>query len=87
MEVGYSKSEMRRYEAMGRAIRLWLEVTGETYQLAQVGNTFVIPKAPCDLPADTEAVLCISVDGRERKRAIRLPDGAREHQKARWVGI
>ena len=50
--------------------------------IAQVGRDFLVPAAPVTTEPG-RAELRLRVDGRERRRAIRLPDGLRPGTEAR----
>lgn len=51
-----------------------LEIGGETFSVAQLGPDFLILETAVELPP-TDAILFFSIDGNERRRAIRLPAG------------
>lgn len=56
-------------------VELYLMVDGERYEIAQVGNHRLVMRDERSLPAGTEAILVINVDGVERRREINLCDG------------
>lgn len=57
-------------------VRLVLTIAGTRHEVAQVGPDYLIFREPVDLPP-CEGVLSIEVDGVERRRTIRLEDGAK----------
>ena len=51
-----------------------LSVNGHVFQIGQLGPDFIILREPVDHPpADGE--ITFSIDGRERRWFVRLPDG------------
>jgi len=57
-----------------------LHLNGLTLSIAQMGPGFLILDQPVDhAPSDAHVVL--SVDGREQRWAVRLPEGIRAAQK------
>ena len=51
-----------------------IEIGGETLSVAQLGPDFLILHEAIDHPP-ADAILFFSIDGNERRRPIRLPDG------------
>ncbi len=55
-------------------VDLWLEGAWGRWPLRQVGDQFIIADRPGDLP-EGRADIVISVDGKEFRHAVRLPEG------------
>ena len=55
-------------------MKLHLVLDGRTLSIGQLGPDFLILDAPIDHPPAT-AVLFFSIDGTERERQVRLPEG------------
>lgn len=60
-----------------------LNVNGHVFSIGQLGPDFVILDAPIDHPP-SDAEIALSIDGRERRWTVHLPDGvAAEKQETR----
>ena len=55
-------------------VRMELYVNGHVLPIGQLGPDFLILKHPADHPP-TDAEIAMSVDGRESRWRVRLPDG------------
>ena len=51
-----------------------IEIGGNTLSVAQLGPDFLILETSVEHPP-ADAILFFSIDGNERRRSIRLPDG------------
>ncbi len=51
-----------------------LSVNGHVLSIGQLGPDFIILRDPIDHPP-AEAEIAMSIDGREKKWRVRLPDG------------
>jgi hypothetical protein len=57
-------------------VRIHLHVNGQVFKIGQLGPDFIILDNPADQPPG-EAEIAMSIDGRERRWPVRLPDGVR----------
>jgi hypothetical protein len=55
-------------------IRMQLRVDDQVFSIGQLGPDFLILDDPADHPP-AEGEITLSVDGRERRWTVRLPDG------------
>jgi hypothetical protein len=55
-------------------VRMRLCVNGHSFSIGQLGPDFVILDDPADHPP-AEAEVSVSIDGREQRWAVHLPDG------------
>jgi len=55
-------------------VRMQLCVNGHFFCIGQLGPDFLILDDPADHPP-SEAEIVLSIDGRQRRWAVRLPDG------------
>ena len=55
-------------------VKMRLEIGDTTLPVAQLGPDFLIVRTPVE-HAPTDAVLYFAIDGNERRRDIRLPEG------------
>jgi hypothetical protein len=55
---------------------MWLCVGGHVLEVGQLGPDFLILAAPANYPP-AEAEMVVSIDGRERRWPVYLPDGLR----------
>jgi hypothetical protein len=55
-------------------VRMQLRVNGQVFSIGQLGPDFLILDDPADQPP-VEAEVVVSIDGRERRWTVRLPDG------------
>jgi hypothetical protein len=65
-------SQTRR--AYSADVRMYLHVNGQTFIIAQLGPDFLILNEPVDQPP-AKAEIAFSIDGRERRWPVQLPDG------------
>jgi hypothetical protein len=63
--------EVQNHSAM---VRMELHVDGTVLRISQLGPDFLILREPVDRPP-AQAELFISIDGKERRRAVFLPAG------------
>jgi hypothetical protein len=71
-----SLSILASYNRSGHSadVKIHLRIGNEIFSVGQLGPDFLILDRPIDhAPAD--AVLFLSIDGKERLRAVRLPEG------------
>ena len=64
-------------------VQMQLSVNGHVLSIGQLGPDFLILDDPCDHPP-SEAEVAVSIDGRERRWRVHLPDGisaANSHTK------
>ena len=52
-----------------------LYVNGHVLSIGQLGPDFIILRDPSDHPPIEQAEIAVSIDGRERRWHVRLPDG------------
>jgi hypothetical protein len=55
-------------------VRMRLSANGHVFVIGQLGPDFLILDDPADLPP-TEAEVFVSIDGRERRWTVQLPEG------------
>ena len=55
-------------------VRMNLSVNGRTFTIGQLGPDFIILDDPADYPP-SEGQIAVSIDGRERRWSVQLPDG------------
>ncbi len=55
-------------------VRMWLSVKGRVLPIGQLGPDFLILDESVDHPP-TEGEITLSIDGRERRWLVYLPDG------------
>ena len=58
-------------------VRMFLYVNGDTLKIAQLGPEFIILRTPIE-HEPTDAEISLSVDGNERRWAVRLVNGIRK---------
>ena len=67
-------------------VNLWLEIGPDVIPLAQVGADFVIASTPSQVPADTDAIVVVSINGHEYRHKYLLADGlSHDNSRSRTV--
>ena len=62
-------------------VRMGLSVNGHTLSIGQLGPDFIMLRDPIDHPP-AEAEIAMSIDGREKRWKVRLPDGIRAGEES-----
>jgi hypothetical protein len=61
-------------------VKMNITIAGEKHSVSQLGPDFLILENPVELPP-SDAVLHFSIDGNERERLVRLPDGVSKQKR------
>ena len=71
-----SSSILTSFQRSGHSadVKMHLVLDGQTLSVGHLGLDYLILDAPIDHPPST-ALLYFSIDGKERERKIRLPNG------------
>jgi len=56
-------------------VKLWLLFQDKQIPLAEAGPDYIRARQPLDIPAGSECILIISVDGEQMPHHVILPDG------------
>ncbi len=62
-----------------------LRVNGRTFSIGQLGPDFLILDDPADHPP-AEGEIMVSIDGRERRWTVWLPEGMRAGRRVTAIG-
>jgi hypothetical protein len=71
---------MEEHNGHSAEVRIDLILNGQTLSVGQLGPDFLVLDHPAEQPAGTADIL-MSVDGREQRWSVRLPEGLRLDQR------
>jgi hypothetical protein len=71
---------MKNQSGHSAEVRMTLLLEGQAIRIAQMGPDFLVLDSPVEHPACIAGVT-LSVDGREQRWSVRLPEGIRPDQK------
>jgi len=71
---------MEKHNGHSAEVRIDLILNGRTLSVGQLGPDFLVLDHPAEQPAGTADIL-MSVDGREQRWSVQLPEGLRLGQR------
>lgn len=66
--------------AYSAVIQMWLESENGRIEIAQLGPDFIISRCAAARPEVTTGELVVQIDGSEKRRRVRLPDGMQDRE-------